>query len=101
MILASANFPVISFFLNRNSTPLTLPSMPSFLYSIISARLRETFSDFIPIEEIFFASEYSSEACKRALEGMHPTFKQVPPCFPLLSIQTTFKPSCAALIAQT
>jgi hypothetical protein len=33
------------------------------------------------------------------LEGMQPTFKQVPPRAPLFSTQTVFKPFCPALIA--
>ena len=35
------------------------------------------------------------------LEGIHPTFKQVPPKVPLFSTQVTFNPNCPALIAAT
>jgi len=47
------------------------------------------------------ASSYLWEIFNKALEGIHPTFKQVPPKAPLFSTQTVFKPSCPALIAAT
>ena len=36
---------------------------------------------------------FSSDKFKRLLEGIHPTFKQVPPSVPLLSTQAVFRPS--------
>jgi hypothetical protein len=37
----------------------------------------------------------------KALEGIQPTFKQVPPKLPLFSIHTVFRPSYPAFIAAT
>ncbi|MCY1279521.1 hypothetical protein D9M68_492740 [compost metagenome] len=45
------------------------------------------------------AASKSSEACSRALEGMQPTFRQVPPRVSRPSTQATFMPSWPALIA--
>ena len=36
-----------------------------------------------------------------ALDGMQPTFKQVPPSAPRFSMHAVRKPSCAALMAAT
>ena len=38
---------------------------------------------------------------RSAFEGIHPTFRQVPPRVPLFSIHTVFNPFYAALIAAT
>ncbi len=40
-----------------------------------------------------------SEACRSALEGMQPTFRQVPPRVARESTQATFRPSWPARIA--
>ena len=45
------------------------------------------------------ASSYISEACSSALEGMQPTFRQVPPRVSRISTQATFRPSWPARIA--
>ena len=45
------------------------------------------------------ASWNISEACSSALDGMHPTFRQVPPSVLRLSTQATLSPSCPARIA--
>jgi hypothetical protein len=47
------------------------------------------------------ASWYLLVELRRAFDGIHPTLRQVPPSFPLPSMQTVFKPSCPALIAAT
>src|SRR3990167_8525926 len=53
------------------------------------------------------ASWYFQELSSNALDGMQPTFRQVPPraILPSLSwyfsIQAVFRPSCAALMAAT
>ena len=41
------------------------------------------------------------EACSSALDGMQPTLRQVPPKVASFSTTATFRPSCAARIAQT
>ena len=38
---------------------------------------------------------------RRALDGIQPTFKQVPPRVPLFSTQAVFKPNWAAFMAAT
>jgi len=45
------------------------------------------------------AASNSSEACSRALDGMQPTFKQVPPRVSRISTQATFRPSCPERMA--
>lgn len=50
---------------------------------------------------VWFASWNRCEACRSALEGMHPTFRHVPPSVPRPSTQVTFSPSCAPLMAAT
>ena len=42
-----------------------------------------------------------SDECKSAFEGIHPTFRQVPPRVSRFSTQAVLRPSCAALIAAT
>ena len=49
----------------------------------------------------FEISTNFSDEFNNALEGMHPMFKQVPPSDGSFSIQATFIPSWAALIAAT
>jgi hypothetical protein len=56
----------------------------------------------IPISaKPFAASAYASLACSSALEGMQPTFRQVPPWVARFSTTATFMPSWAARMAQT
>ena len=55
---------------------------------------------------IFFNSEELilsnfSDEFNKALEGIHPILRQVPPRVALFSITATFIPNCAALIAAT
>ena len=48
----------------------------------------------IPISsKSLWASSYLWEIFNKALEGIQPTFKQVPPKDPLPSIQAVFKPN--------
>lgn len=49
----------------------------------------------------WLSSWYLWEILRRALEGMQPTLRQVPPRDPLFSMQTVLNPSCAALMAAT
>ena len=92
----------ILFFLNRNATPLTLPSTPSSLNFCIAARSSFGAETLIPIfSKSPPASSNRCEACSSAFEGMQPTFKHVPPKVLSFSTTATFSPSCAARIAQT
>ena len=43
----------------------------------------------------------NSDKLSKLLEGIQPTFKQVPPSDPLDSMQAVLKPNCADLIAHT
>jgi hypothetical protein len=45
------------------------------------------------------AASNSSDACSRALDGMQPTFRQVPPSVPRISTQAAFSPNCPARMA--
>lgn len=62
---------------------------------------------FMPLTSIpialksWLASWTLWEIFNNALEGMHPTFKHVPPNEPRFYMQTVFNPSWAALIAAT
>ncbi len=92
----------ILFFFIRNSTPLTLPSMPCCLKFIIEGKSSfgaETLTPILANE--WPASSNISEAYSSAFEGMHPTLRQVPPSVAFFSTTATFMPSCAARIAQT
>ena len=92
----------ILFFLNRNATPLTLPSTPSSLNFIIAGRSSFGLGTLMPISaKPCPASSNSSEACSSAFDGMQPTLRQVPPKVLSFSTTATFRPSCAARIAQT
>ncbi len=90
------------FFFRRNSTPLVLPATPSALKPIIFFR-----SSFTPLTSMprspkcLFASSNASEAWSRALDGMQPTLRHVPPWVARFSTTAVFRPSCAARIAQT
>ena len=53
----------------------------------------------IPANEASFESSITFAACKKAFEGMQPTFKQTPPKTLFLSIKATLKPRSAALKA--
>ena len=45
------------------------------------------------------AASYISEACRSALDGMQPTFRQVPPRVARFSTQATLSPSWPARMA--
>ena len=70
----------ILFFFIRNSTPLTLPSMPCCLKFIIAGRSSFGAETLTPIlAKECPASSNISEACSSAFDGMQPTLRQVPP----------------------
>ena len=90
------------FFLNRNSTPLTLAPTTSPLRACIRPRSSLTLSIMTPCSEKWSrASAKFSDDCSSALLGMQPIFRQVPPKVARFSTQAVFKPSCAARMAQT
>ena len=92
----------ILFFFIRNSTPLTLPSMPCCLKFIIAGNSSFGADTLMPIlANECAASSNISEACSRAFDGMQPTLRQVPPSVAFFSTTATFMPSCAARTAQT
>ena len=92
----------ILFFFIRNSTPLTLPSMPCCLKFIIDGRSSFGAETLTPIlAKECPASSNISEACSSAFDGMQPTLRQVPPSVAFFSTTATFMPSCAARTAQT
>ena len=92
----------ILFFFIRNSTPLTLPSMPCCLKFIIAGRSSFGAETLTPIlAKECPASSNISEAYSSAFDGMQPTLRQVPPSVAFFSTTATFMPSCAARIAQT
>src|SRR5690606_42086403 len=94
--------------LKRAAIPPVNWLMIAFLRAIISDTLIDTSPVVIPCTlKASFASWYLYELSSNAFEGMHPTFKQVPPFTSLpsalrhFSIQAVFKPNCAARIAAT
>ncbi len=92
----------ILFFFIRNSTPLTLPSMPCCLKFIIAGRSSLGAETLTPIlAKECPASSNISEACSSAFEGMQPTLRQVPPRVAFFSTTATFMPSWLARTAQT
>ena len=90
------------FFLNRNSTPLTLALTTSALRACMRAR-----PSFIPSTTIPWSakacetSEKFSLDCSSALLGMQPTLRQVPPRVARFSTQATLNPSWAPRSAHT
>ncbi len=100
-------FPVpwmtsILFFFIRNSTPLTLPSMPCCLKFIIEGRSSFGGGTLTPIlANECAASSNISDACNSAFDGMQPILRQVPPSVSFFSTTATFMPSWAARMAQT
>ena len=90
------------FFLNRNWMPCTLEATESLLCFIIALRSSLGLPMLMPSAgKSWVASSNRSEACSSALEGMHPTLRQVPPKVARFSTTATLRPSCAARIAQT
>jgi hypothetical protein len=99
---AMAPAPLIQstlFFLNRNSTPLVRAvTLSSFCFSICGRS--SCGSTLMPrLAKPVLASSNMCEALSRALEGMQPTFRQVPPSVLRFSTQATFRPSWPARIA--
>ena len=87
------------FFLNRNSMPLvSAVTLSPFCLCIWSRS--SSGSTLMPSEaKPVLASANSSEACSSALDGMQPTFRQVPPSVPRFSTQATLSPSWPARMA--
>jgi len=72
------------------------------LCAIIAARSSSTLPTLTPKAASPCPASWNfSEAWSSALDGMHPTLRQVPPSVARFSTQATFMPSCAARIAQT
>ncbi|MNY03156.1 hypothetical protein D3C86_1357610 [compost metagenome] len=88
------------FLRKRNSMPLVNPVTLSSFCVIIRARLRLGLTSIPRLANSApMAASYSSEACSNALDGMQPTFRQVPPSVARPSTQAAFRPSCPARIA--
>ncbi len=89
------------FFLNKYSMPCVSPPTASSFWAIIWSRSSSTLPVLMPIFANWFCalSKYS-DACSNALDGIHPTLRQVPPSTPRDSIHATLRPSWPALIAQ-
>ena len=94
---------VTLFFLNRNSMPPVSPLTASLRPACIASRSSSTSVALIPhlASVPCAASSNSSEAWSRALDGMQPTLRQVPPSVSRLSTQAVLSPSCAARMAAT
>ncbi len=88
------------FLRKRNSTPLVSAVTLSAFCFIICARssLGLTWMPRLANSPPAAAS-YSSDACSSALDGMQPTFRQVPPRVSRPSTQATFRPSWPARMA--
>ncbi|MNP42303.1 hypothetical protein D3C76_1360610 [compost metagenome] len=88
------------FLRNRNSMPLVRPLTLSSFCFIICARLRVGLTSMPRLaNSLPTAASYSSEACNRALDGMQPTFRQVPPRVERPSTHATLRPSWPARMA--
>ena len=73
-----------------------------FLDAIITSRSKSTLSMVMPcLEKSWLASWKRWLEWRRALDGMHPTLRHVPPRVPRLSTHAVFRPSCEALMAAT
>ena len=93
---------VIPFFLKRKSMPLVSWVTIFFLRFIMAARSSSTPETFTPwAAKLFVASRYFSLDSRRALEGMQPTLRQVPPRGFSFSMQATLRPSWLARMAAT
>ena len=87
------------FFLNRNSIPLVRAVTLSSLALCIWPRFSLGSTSMPILANSPLAASHSSEACSRALDGMQPTFRQVPPRVERISTQATLRPSWPARIA--
>ncbi len=93
---------VTLFLRNRNSTPFTLALTTSPLRACIRARSSFTPSTLMPCSAKPCCTSWKfSEDCSSALEGMQPTFRQVPPSVARFSTQAVRSPSWAARMAHT
>ena len=99
VIFASPTMPSTLFFLNRNSTPLVSSPTTLVFCAIMAGRSSSTLALMPSLAKSVSASWKRSEACSSALEGMQPTFRQVPPKLPRLSTQAAVRPSWPARIA--
>ena len=91
----------ILFFLNRKATPLTFDATVASLCAIIFLRLSLGVTSTPSSSKPWPASANISEAWSRAFDGMQPMLRQVPPSVAFFSTTAVFRPSCAALMAQT
>ena len=94
-IFAAPIYLVTLFFLNRKSIPFVSSStIPNFFLSNFG-RSRFTSLYLIPHSPLpsnLIEFSYCSEACNNALDGIHPTFKHVPPRVFRFSTQATLIP---------
>ncbi len=81
------------FFLNKNSMPPVNPSTTFFFWFWTLSQWISGFSQDNPYWSKVSKSWYLWEIYSKVLEGMQPTFKQVPPREPLDSMQAVDKPS--------
>ena len=104
---AAATLPVprstsILFFFIRKSRPLVFCPTTWSLWAIIFFRLNFGFPTSMPsASKECPASANISVAWSSALDGMQPMLTQVPPSVGHFSTSAVFRPSCAALMAQT
>mmetsp|Transcript_59789 Transcript_59789/g.142319 ORF Transcript_59789/g.142319 Transcript_59789/m.142319 type:complete len:289 (-) Transcript_59789:211-1077(-) len=94
---------VTLFFLNSISMPPVNWLTASVFFFIIWSKSMDKCSEpLMPLgSKSVLAWWYKAELCSSALDGMHPTLRQVPPSFPRFSMHTVFRPIWAALIAPT
>ena len=84
------------------ATPATSLATTSSLRRRKEGRSRSTEPSLMPCSLAWcFAHTKCSLECSRALLGMQPTLRQVPPSVGRLSTRATFRPSCAARNAHT
>ncbi len=87
------------FFFIRNSTPLVSAVTESAFCFCICGRFSLGATSMPISAKSLAATSNSSEACSSALEGMQPTFRQVPPSVPRFSTIATLSPSWPARMA--
>src|SRR5699024_4836744 len=90
---------IFPFFINV-WTPLYKLSTTLAFLDCTSGKFKVISFASIPKSELAFVWRYTSALRNKALEGIHPLCKQVPPSFSA-STMATCLPSCAALIAAT
>ena len=81
------------FFFIRNSTPLVRAATLSAFWASICLRFSFGVTSMPRLAKSLPAASNSSEACNRALEGMQPTLRQVPPKVDPPSTMAVFSPS--------